>query len=141
MIFKRGGDIIFFLRKGLVENNWYGKILKYICFYQGDAPFTCCLATCGAMFKTSSDLKRHTKVHTGEKPYQCEYCDHKVNPTGGSSGQRTPLPCPLIMKYFPPLATWSRNTILSHHLDIFSSCSHLVKEHYFVPSFGHLFLM
>lgn len=41
----------------------------------GDAPFQC--AECGAKFKINSDLKRHTRVHSGEKPYACELCDYR----------------------------------------------------------------
>jgi hypothetical protein len=36
----------------------------------GDAPFGCPVPSCRAVFKTNTDLKRHNKVHTGEKPYQ-----------------------------------------------------------------------
>jgi uncharacterized C2H2 Zn-finger protein len=30
---------------------------------------------CGKLFKDSWALKRHSPVHTGEKPYRCDYCN------------------------------------------------------------------
>jgi len=38
--------------------------------------FTCPVEECGRKFLDNSKLRRHMLVHTGEKPYRCDFC-HK----------------------------------------------------------------
>ena len=41
--------------------------------HTGDKPFQCQYTGCQKAFAESGHLKRHTRTHTGEKPFQCQY--------------------------------------------------------------------
>ena len=37
-------------------------------------PLTCSI--CGKILKNARNLALHNRTHTGERPYQCDYCDY-----------------------------------------------------------------
>lgn len=38
-------------------------------------PYRCPVFECGKRFHTNGNLRKHSFVHTGEKPHKCDICD------------------------------------------------------------------
>lgn len=46
---------------------------------KGKREFPCTVPGCGKKFSRTDELKRHNRIHTGDKPYKCEKCQRSFS--------------------------------------------------------------
>ena len=57
-----------------------GNLTKHMRIHTNEKPYEC--DVCEKRFRHSGDLKYHMRIHTNEKPYECDVCEKSFRQSG-----------------------------------------------------------
>ena len=54
-----------------------GSLQSHVRIHTNEKPYEC--DVCEKRFSDSGNLKRHMRIHTNEKPYECDVCEKRFS--------------------------------------------------------------
>lgn len=58
-----------------VNQNFPSRLEIHMRIHSDTRPYLCSVPDCGKRFHTNGNLRKHSFIHTGEKPHKCGICD------------------------------------------------------------------